>query len=99
MRDRLLVPYRTEVRLFGSRAKGDHRPNSDIDLALWGGVDIALLAHIAQELDDLPLPYTFDVTAYQTVRHPDLKEHINRVGRVLCRRDTSRAANGRVPSR
>ena len=29
-------PEISEVRLFGSRAKGTHAPQSDVDLALWG---------------------------------------------------------------
>ena len=52
-----------EARLFGSRALMRHRPESDVDLALYGAVDEALANRIAGELDELPLPYTFDVCA------------------------------------
>lgn len=70
----------TEAKIFGSRAKGNFQPNSDIDLALWGTVSASLVAAIAGELDELPLPYTFDVQAYDAIRHQPLREHINRVG-------------------
>jgi hypothetical protein len=44
-------------------------------------VDDALATRIAGELDELPLPYAFDVCAYPQVRHSSLREHIDRVGR------------------
>lgn len=70
-----------EAKIFGSRAKGDFQPNSDVDLALWGKISMWVLAAIAGELDELPLPYTFDVQAYDAIRHPPLRQHIDRVGR------------------
>lgn len=72
-----------EVRVFGSRAKGSHRPESDIDLALFGRIDPKLLAAVAGELDELPLPYRFDVQAYSSIVNSALREHIDRVGQVL----------------
>ena len=78
-----------EVRVFGSRALGTHRAESDIDLALYGEVDDSLAARVAGELEELPLPYQFDIRAYSAVRHPGLREHIDRVGRPLfVRHDT-----------
>ena len=70
----------TEVKIFGSRAKGNFQPNSDIDLALWGNASVSTIAMIAGELEELPLPYTFDVHAYDAIRHQPLREHIDRVG-------------------
>lgn len=66
--------------LFGSRAKGTANPTSDIDLALEG-VESALQAEaIASELDELPLPYHFDVKALSDIQHKPLRDHIERVG-------------------
>jgi predicted nucleotidyltransferase len=76
----------TEAKIFGSRAKGNSQPNSDVDLALWGDISISALAAIAGELDELPLPYAFDVQAYQGIRHRPLREHIDRVGRSFYAR-------------
>jgi predicted nucleotidyltransferase len=70
----------TEAKIFGSRAKGNSQPNSDIDLALCGSISLSALAAIAGELDELPLPYTFDVQAYDAIRHAPLREHIDRAG-------------------
>jgi predicted nucleotidyltransferase len=76
-------PEVVEAKMFGSRAKGNSQPASDIDLALWGNIPTSLLATIAGELDELPLPYTFDVQAYEAIRHRPLREHIDRVGQVF----------------
>jgi predicted nucleotidyltransferase len=82
-------PEVTETRVFGSRALERHRPESDVDLALFGDVDEALATRIAGELDELPLPYTFDVCAYSSLRHNPLREHIDRVGRRFFVRGVS----------
>ncbi len=68
------------VKLFGSRAKGTHTARSDVDLALWGTVDALGAEQIAAELDELPLPYLYDVQAFAHIRLPSLREHIERVG-------------------
>jgi len=73
-------PSLTGGILFGSRAKGTANPSSDIDLALEG-VESALQAEaIASELDELPLPYRFDVKALSEIKHKPLRDHIERVG-------------------
>ena len=64
----------TAAKLFGSRAKGTAGPASDIDLALWGELPASLLARIAGELEELPLPYTFDVQAYNAVARKIMDE-------------------------
>ena len=66
--------------LFGSRAKGSARPNSDIDLALYGDVPPLVVQSIAHELDELPTPYLFDLQAIEGLQNPALLEHIQRVG-------------------
>jgi predicted nucleotidyltransferase len=76
-------PEVREARVFGSRAIGRSEKNSDVDLALWGDLDLGLIARIAGELDELPLPYTFDVHAYTAIRHAPLRQHIDEVGKIL----------------
>ena len=73
-------PEISEVRIFGSRAKGTHKPESDVDLALWGDVTALKAESIAAELDELPLPYRFDVVAFDLIKLQPLREHIERVG-------------------
>ncbi|MEW6221572.1 MAG: nucleotidyltransferase domain-containing protein [Thermodesulfobacteriota bacterium] len=74
--------------LYGSRAKGTHRPGSDIDLALSGaGLDLQSLNRICLDLDDLLLPYTFDVSLLDRMVNPQLKAHIERVGQEFYVRE------------
>jgi uncharacterized protein len=80
------APDVAEVRLYGSRAKGTCRPGSDIDLALVGVRDPLRAEAIAEELEELPLPYRFDVKAYDAIGYTPLLEHIARVGVTVYRR-------------
>lgn len=73
-------PEITGAVLFGSRAKGTATPASDVDVALEG-IDEPLHAEaIASELDELPMPYRFDVKAFSAIRYEPLLDHIERVG-------------------
>ena len=76
-----------EVRravLYGSRAKGNYRNGSDIDLTLFGNeLSLGLLLQIMNELDELLLPWTIDLSLYSSIENPDLRDHIERVGIVF----------------
>lgn len=76
-------PSVREVRLFGSRAKGTHRNYSDVDLAIWGNVTPLQAQAIAAELDDLPLPYRYDVQVFDAGKSQELRAHIGRAGIAL----------------
>jgi predicted nucleotidyltransferase len=80
-------PEVTRAVLFGSRAKGCARSNSDVDLALYGDLSDLQVEGIAHELDELPTPYLFDVKAVTSIRNPALLEHIARVGLELYAAD------------
>jgi uncharacterized protein len=82
-------PEITAAILFGSRAKMSSEPGSDIDLALQGDLDSLRAESIAGELDELPLPYRFDVKAYSDIRSTQLLDHIQRVGVVIFNRQKS----------
>ena len=73
-------PEVVAVRVFGSRAKGTHTPRSDVDLAVWCDVDAIGAEAISAELDELPLPYHFDVKPFELIKLQALREHIERVG-------------------
>ncbi len=66
--------------LFGSRAKGTHTERSDVDLALVGEIGPLRAAAIADKLEELPLPYRFDVQPLEHIENQMLLEHIARVG-------------------
>lgn len=85
-------PKVTVAKIFGSRAKGNSQPSSDIDLALWGNISASLVSTISGELDELPLPYTFDVQAYDAINHHPVREHIDRVGQNFYERSTEPAS-------
>jgi predicted nucleotidyltransferase len=76
-------PQVSGVVLYGSRARGTHRPESDIDLAIHGDIDNLATEAIAAELDELPLPYSFDVKAYDDIRSAAWRDDIRRSGVVL----------------
>jgi predicted nucleotidyltransferase len=70
--------------LYGSRAKGNYRNGSDIDLTLFGeGLSHRLLTLLDNELDDLLLPYKFDLSLFSDLKHEELIEHIRRVGVIF----------------
>jgi predicted nucleotidyltransferase len=77
----------SEAVLYGSRAKGNYRPGSDIDLTLRGD-DLSHqdLLDIELALDDLLLPYKIDLSLHHQLDNPQLIDHIARVGKLLYKR-------------
>ena len=74
-------PNIEQVVVYGSRAKGNYRLGSDIDLTLIGtDLSYQQLLQIATDIDDLLLPYKVDLSIYKQINNPDLVEHINRIG-------------------
>lgn len=78
-------PHVTAGILFGSRAKGTHSERSDVDLAVIGDVTALEAEAIAGDLDELPLPYRFDVQAVAQITNRPLRDHIDRVGLCIYR--------------
>lgn len=77
-------PKISKVIIFGSRAKGNYRPGSDIDLAVEGSsIDFKELMSIRADIDDLGLLYMVDVIDYNKKRDTPIGEHIDRVGKVF----------------
>lgn len=77
-----------KVILYGSRAKGTQKPYSDIDITILGdNLNFSLLQKIEIELDDLLLPYKFDVSLYKSIDNNDLVEHIKRVGKIIYKNE------------
>lgn len=77
-------PAIEKVILYGSRAMGNYKPHSDIDLALKGkNLNLKEQFTIETELDDLLLPYKMDISIYHKIENQDLINHIDRVGKVF----------------
>lgn len=73
-----------QVILYGSRAKGNHKPFSDVDIILTGDeLTQQDLNQIVLEVDDLLLPYQFDIAIFQNLTNPELIDHIRRRGIVI----------------
>lgn len=81
-------PQVEEVVLYGSRAKGDYKNGSDIDLTLHGGDSLThtILSKIANDLDDQLLPYTIDLSIFKSIRNPDMIEQIERIGMIFYKK-------------
>ena len=81
-------PQVEEAVLYGSRARGDYKNGSDIDLTLRGGDALThtILSRIANDLDDQLLPYTIDLSIFENIRNPEMVEQIKRVGVAFYRK-------------
>lgn len=79
-------PLIKRVVIYGSRAKGNYKNGSDIDLTIIGDIDFSLLQRIDNEIDDLLLPYTVDLSVYSDIQNIELIEHIKRVGKDFYKR-------------
>lgn len=74
-------PQIERVLVYGSRAKGSQRPESDIDLAIVGNtLGLAELLAIETRIDDLLMPWMVDLSLLHQIDNPDLIDHIRRVG-------------------
>lgn len=78
-----------QALIYGSRAKGNYKPGSDIDLTFIGdGLTQKILNKIDDDIDDLLLPYTFDLSILSQVSNPDFVDHVKRVGILFYDRKT-----------
>jgi predicted nucleotidyltransferase len=83
-------PEIEKVLLYGSRAKGNYRDGSDIDLTIVGdAVTQSHLLRIANDLDDLLLPYKIDLSLLRQIEDNEVIEHIKRVGAVFYEKTAS----------
>jgi uncharacterized protein len=75
------------VCIFGSRAKGNHKQGSDIDLAIMDeDVGDDVVRKIKGDLEESALPYLVDVILYSEIDHKELRDHIQRAGINFYRR-------------
>jgi uncharacterized protein len=74
--------------IFGSRAKGNHKRGSDVDIAVRGeNLNFAVISHLNYMLNEETfMPYEFDILNYETIKNPELCDHIHRVGIPIYQR-------------
>jgi len=82
-------PEIDQAILYGSRARGNYRSGSDIDLTFKGTeLNLNVMNRVSMALEDLLLPYTFDLSIFHQISNPDLLEHIDRVGVLFYSRSS-----------
>ena len=80
-------PEIDEVVIYGSRAKGNFREGSDIDISLKGAnVSEEIRSSVWLDLDDLNSPYLIDLSIFNKISSDSLKEHIERAGKILYKK-------------
>lgn len=78
-------PQVRKVVVYGSRAKGNFRPGSDIDMTIVEGEQLNsdLLFRLANDFDDSQLPFFVDLSIFSQLTEPALVQHILRVGKTI----------------
>ena len=76
-------PSVSEVKVYGSRAKGTHSDRSDLDLVILDEIDRKTLGEIWMEVNSSDFPLTVDLQVWKDIKNENLKEHIRRVGKIF----------------
>ncbi|HBY20300.1 MAG: DNA polymerase III subunit beta [Clostridiales bacterium GWE2_32_10] len=80
------LPEIESVIVFGSRAMGNYKKGSDVDLAILGKTVTKKTVHKINQLlnEECMLQYFFDIVDYECIKNDELKEHIDRYGKKFC---------------
>lgn len=80
-------PEIEEVIVYGSRAKGNFRAGFDIDMTLTGkDLNLHLINEVNGKIDDLLMPYMFDLSILKQIKNQDLTDHIRRIGKTFYKK-------------
>ena len=84
-------PEVESARIFGSRAKGNYKNGSDVDIALFGkNINFNIVLDISSILnEESSMPYYFDVLDYKSIENKDLVHHIDRIGQLFFKNDNA----------
>ncbi len=84
LRDLFATNLRIERAIvYGSRAMGNYRNGSDIDIVLDAPtMDFGGFSRLCTDVDDLMLPWNVDLSLLSHIDNPVLLEHIARVGKL-----------------
>jgi len=76
-----------EVIVYGSRAKGNFREGSDIDITLKGeNLSDEIRSKVWLDIDDLNIPYLFDISIFNQLKSESLVDHIERIGKLFYKK-------------
>lgn len=67
-----------QFNIFGSRARGDYKANSDIDIAIMDFVNDVEKFKIKNEFDLLDIPYTIDLIFTQDITKKEFLDSIKK---------------------
>ncbi len=76
-----------EAIIYGSRARGNFRKGSDIDLSLKGKISNEILSNILSDIDELNTPYLFDISIYEKLTSKELISQIDKYGKLFYNRN------------
>lgn len=75
-------PEIEEGIIYGSRAMGNFKLGSDVDIVLKGEITLETVQNVGVELNERsPLPYKFDVISYSMIDNKSLQNHIDEYGK------------------
>jgi predicted nucleotidyltransferase len=74
-----------KASIFGSRAMGNYKKGSDIDIAIFGQLisRTTILKLIFQLNEELPIPYFIDIVHFESTENEELKNHIIEQGKII----------------
>ena len=76
----IIKKYNYEFLIFGSRAKGNYKNNSDIDIAVKGNINDSEEMMIRNDFDLLEIPYTIDLVFVNKIEKESLLKSIKKEG-------------------
>lgn len=76
----------SKIVLFGSRARGDNNPKSDIDIAIYTSVELKNKGHLISDIDDLETLLKIDIIFVNQDTDEKLISNIQREGVVIYER-------------
>lgn len=81
-----------QASIFGSRAAGNYRKGSDVDIAIIGKkINFSIAAHLNFVLEEeSPMPYFFDIVNYTGLKNKNLRSMIKRSGKIIYKRNNKR---------
>lgn len=80
-------PEIEEVIIYGSRAKGNFKEGSDVDITLIGEkLNSTIVFKLANDLEDSTSPYLFDISIFEQLNSSDLEDHIKRIGKIFYKK-------------
>ena len=85
-------PQIAKVIVYGSRAKGNYREGSDIDMTIIADGEFTLddRLHVMSDFDDSMLPYLVDISNFSELQNQDLIDHIQRRGKIIYERSNNK---------